>query len=116
MINSQGLRKGKGMLRGQAGADQSRIWDDANSLAINALAFLAADVERLGRFLGATGLGPDNLRSAAQQPGFLAGVLSFIMEDEALTLAFAANAGVEPGRVAAARRTLDASPADAEAL
>jgi hypothetical protein len=37
-------------------------------LAIEALAFLAADETRLTRFLSVTGLGPQNLRRAAAQP------------------------------------------------
>jgi hypothetical protein len=113
MINSQGLMKGKGMARGPSG---SEIWDDAASLAIAALGFLAADEERLGRFLALTGLGPESLRSAAGQPDFLAGVLTHLMEDEPLLLAFAAEAGQRPERVARAQAVLAGPPGDTGAL
>ena len=38
------------------------------NLAVQALAFLAADPERLGRFLAVTGIGPDAIRRAAADP------------------------------------------------
>lgn len=79
---------------------------DAERIAVAALGFLASDEERLGRFLAVTGLGPDNLRQAALQPGFLGQVLGYLAEDEALLLAFAADAGEPPDRVAAAHRAL----------
>ena len=40
----------------------------AENLAIQALSFLAADPERLGRFLAITGIGPDAIRKAAVDP------------------------------------------------
>jgi Protein of unknown function (DUF3572) len=42
----------------------------AESLAIAALAFLAAEPGRLGRFLALTGIGPESIRAAAHQPQF----------------------------------------------
>jgi hypothetical protein len=80
--------------------------EQAQDIAIGALGFLAADPERLGRFLAITGLGPENLRAAASEPGFLGQVLGHLAEDESLLLAFAANAGESPDRVAAAHRLL----------
>ena len=56
----------------------------AEELAISALSFLAEDPETLGRFLGATGLGPETLRAAATEPGFLVAVLEHLMGDESL--------------------------------
>lgn len=84
----------------------SRTAADPEAVAIAALGFIAGDPERLGRFLSLTGIGPETLRSAAGEPGFLARVLDHIAEDEALLLAFAANAGFAPEAVAAARRAL----------
>jgi hypothetical protein len=80
--------------------------DNAETLAINVLAFLAARPEELARFLDLAGLGPGNLRSAAADPVFLGGVASFLLQDEALLLAFAAEASLPPATVAAAARTL----------
>lgn len=76
---------------------------DAESLAIKALAFLAGDPERLGRFLAITGLGPETIRKAASNPGFLAAVLDYLSSDETLLVTFAANAGVAPEKVSQAR-------------
>lgn len=80
--------------------------DNAEMIAARALAFLAADPARLGRFLAVTGLGPQTLRASAREPQFLAQVLQFIGEDESLLIAFAANEGLEPKTVAAARERL----------
>src|SRR5262245_58106192 len=47
----------------------------AERLAIAALAFIAEEPERLGRFLALTGIGPESIRTAAHEPQFLLGVL-----------------------------------------
>ncbi|HVV92163.1 MAG TPA: DUF3572 domain-containing protein [Hyphomicrobiales bacterium] len=80
----------------------------ANALGARALGFLAADPERLGRFLALSGIDPRHIREAAQSPHFLAGVLDHMLADEAgLLLPFAAEASVSPEEVAAARIALD---------
>jgi hypothetical protein len=78
----------------------------AEKLAIQALGFIAADRERLGRFLAATGIGPGDIRAAAREPLFLAGVLDHVTSDEKLLLAFAADAGTAPQAVARAQSAL----------
>jgi Protein of unknown function (DUF3572) len=82
------------------------------AMAIAALTFLAADPERLTRFLSVTGLGPNNLRGAAADPGFCGGVLEYLLADEPLLLAFAGDAGFEPGDVARAHQGLSGPPPD----
>lgn len=84
----------------------------ALSVAIAALTFLAADPERLTKFLSMTGLGPHNLRGAAADPGFCGSVLDYLLADEPLLLAFAADAGFEPGDVARAHQGLGEPPPD----
>lgn len=79
---------------------------DAESIAVAALSFIASDAERLGKFLSLTGIGPDTLRQAAREAGFLGQVMGFLIEDEALLLAFAADLGENPVRVAAAHALL----------
>ncbi|MTI16386.1 DUF3572 family protein [Rhodobacteraceae bacterium RKSG542] len=79
----------------------------AEEIAIKALSYLAGEPEQLGRFLSLAGIGPQDIRSAAQQPEFLAGLLSFYMSDEQLLLAFTETAGVRPTMIAAARFALD---------
>ena len=78
----------------------------AEELAISALAYLAGNPEALGRFLSLTGIGPADLRAAAREPGFLAGVLEFFLADESMLLAFVEDAQVRPTMVAAARHML----------
>jgi hypothetical protein len=85
---------------------QSTSVDSARSLAVGALAFIAADSDRLNRFLSLTGLGPDNLRTAAADPAFLGSVLDYLVGDEALLVDFAADAGLEPEAVARAHAIL----------
>ncbi len=80
--------------------------DEAEAIAIKAIGHIAADDERLGRFLALTGIDPGELRRAAAQPGFLAAVLDHIAGYEPDLLAFATQAGIPPERVAAARAVL----------
>ena len=54
----------------------------AEMLAIQALAFIVEVPERLDRFLGLTGIEPSQIRDAAREPGFLAGVLEHMLADE----------------------------------
>ncbi len=77
------------------------------SMAVSALAFVGSDAARLERFLSVTGLGPHNLRGAAADPGFYGSVLDYVLADEPLLLAFAADSGFEPGDVVLARQRLN---------
>jgi uncharacterized protein DUF3572 len=88
--------------------------DRAEALAIQALTFIAGDSERLGRFLAVTGIGPAQIRSAAGQPGFLAGVLEYMASDERLIGAFASEAGLDPGDVGKAHAALAGTPWERE--
>ncbi|MBX6425837.1 MAG: DUF3572 domain-containing protein [Variibacter sp.] len=78
----------------------------AELLAVEALGFIAADAERLGRFLVLTGLEPATVRTAARDPAFLAAVLDHIVGDEALLLAFARDSGLDPGEIVRGCRIL----------
>ena len=82
----------------------------AEIVAIQALSFVAGDPERLGVFLAETGIGPETLRSAAADPRFLAGVLDFVLRDDATVKAFAAASDLDPTTIAAAREVLVENP------
>ncbi|MEE9388842.1 MAG: DUF3572 domain-containing protein [Paracoccaceae bacterium] len=57
--------------------------DSAETLAIQALGWLATNEELLPIFLGATGSSTDDLRSRAQDPDFLVSLLDFLtMNDD----------------------------------
>ncbi|WP_274628921.1 DUF3572 domain-containing protein [Arvimicrobium flavum] len=80
--------------------------DSAENLAISALVFIAEDPELLPRFLAITGISASMIRTAASEPGFLAGILGFILAHEPTLLRFAEHAGVDPGLVGQALRAL----------
>ncbi len=78
----------------------------AEELAGEILGFLAADAERLRRFLDLTGLTPETLRSAARAPGFATGLLDYLGSDDRLLIAFAGEKALDPARLEAARLRL----------
>jgi hypothetical protein len=80
--------------------------EPAEDLAVAGFAFLAADSRRLGRFLEFSGLEVAALRAATREPDFLAGVLDHICAEEEVLIAFAAEAGIAPHAVVAARDAL----------
>ena len=84
-------------------------WEMAETLAIEALQFIAREADALARFLAASGLGPSTLRRAAADPQFLLGVLDFLLSDESLLVAFATRAAISPERIGQARRALVAA-------
>jgi hypothetical protein len=75
----------------------------AETLAIQALGFIAEEPDRLAAFLAETGLSPDSIRESASQPHFLLGVLEHMLSNESLLVAFADSAGINPADVARAR-------------
>jgi hypothetical protein len=83
--------------------------EEAEGLAIQALAFIAGDGERLGRFLAVTGIGPAEIRTAAREPDFLIGVLDYMASDEQLIGAFAAEADLDPSDIERGRVVLGGS-------
>lgn len=80
--------------------------ENAEALAIQALGFVAADPELLPRFLAISGIEAQAIRQAAREPGFLAGVLQFIVAHEPTLLRFSQASGIPPQQVAAALRAL----------
>jgi hypothetical protein len=86
----------------------------AEHVAIQALTFIANDGERLGRFLAVTGIGPTEIRAAAREPRFLAGVLEHLAGDEKMLLEFAKSADIDPVTVMFALEALGGRNADHE--
>ena len=85
---------------------------EAADLARGVLVFLAADIDRLGRFLAVTGIGPAEIRERVDDRAFLAGILDYILSDEPLLLIHAEEAGVSPESFAAARQALPGAVID----
>lgn len=80
--------------------------DAATTLAIAALSFLAAEPDRIGRFLALSGIGPESLRVAAQDREFLVGVLDHLASEETLLIGFAEQNEIDPEQVMRAREAL----------
>jgi hypothetical protein len=80
--------------------------NDAEGIALAALAFLAEDPSRLGRFLALTGLGPEELKLRVGAPQTFAAVLEHLLGDETLLLVFASSKGVSPEQLAPAHALL----------
>ena len=78
----------------------------AQELAINALGWLAGQPEPLDRFLALSGLGPHNLREAANDASFLGAVLDYLIADEPLLMAFASDQALRPQTIVESRRHL----------
>lgn len=83
---------------------------DAEAIAIRALGFLVSEPERLGQFLSLTGLGPDTVRNAAQDPHFLESVLDHIAADESLLISLAEHLSMKPETIAQAHALMTAPP------
>jgi Protein of unknown function (DUF3572) len=92
--------------RRQVGIDAEPQAEPATALAIAALRFVADDPERLRTFLSLTGIDPQAIRAAAQEPGFLLGVLDHLAGDESLLIEFAQQNEIDPDEVRAARSVL----------
>lgn len=79
---------------------------DPSALALNSIAFLAADPTRLERFCALSGMLEADLRNALNSPQFHGFVLDYLLQDESLLLAFAGEQGVDPASILQARRKL----------
>jgi hypothetical protein len=80
--------------------------DKALVLSLRALAWVASDSTRFGLFLAESGIGPADLRQAAGDPAFLAGVLDHVLANEQLLLAFCQAENIPPTMPAEARNLL----------
>jgi len=78
----------------------------AETVALQALAHVVGETEARERFLALSGADRATLRAEAGNAAFLAGVLDFVLGDEALLLAFCDAAGLAPETPARARAAL----------
>ncbi|BCH59952.1 hypothetical protein RvVAR0630_25760 [Agrobacterium vitis] len=76
--------------------------EHAEQTAIAVLGWLASEPDMLGRFLSLTGLEPQQLRLAINDPEFLAGLLEFLMQHEPTLLEFCSATQTRPEDVIAA--------------
>jgi hypothetical protein len=78
----------------------------ATEIARDALLWLTGRPNDLARFLALSGAGPGDLRRRAGDPEFLGFLLDFLLESDALVLAFVAEAGLAADAPARARAAL----------
>ena len=81
--------------------------NDAQALALAALAATLTDARRAERFLAVTGLSPDGIRSRLGDPAMLAACLAFLEAHEPDLLAVAEAVGTKPETLVRARADLE---------
>ena len=80
--------------------------DQAEALALQALAHVISDDELLAAFMYVSGVTPDALRAGLGDPTILGSVLDFILQEDARVLAFAESIGIDPRLPDMARQML----------
>jgi hypothetical protein len=80
--------------------------DEAETIAIQALGFLAEEPNRIGRFLSLTGMEPGTLMEGAETAAVQVALLDHLLGDESLLMVFSGHAGLNPDAVAEARALL----------
>ncbi len=81
--------------------------ENAEILALEALAWLAGQEGGLERFLAASGSDPASLKAAAGDPGTARALLEFLLANEDLLLAFCESTSARPQAIHAALRRLE---------
>ena len=80
--------------------------DFAETIALQALGWLAANEELLPIFMGATGTSTDDLRGRAGEPDFSCSVLDFLMMDDAWVIEVCDMQGLPYDQLMRARQSL----------
>ncbi len=80
--------------------------DTAETLALQALGWLASNDDLLPAFLGSTGATEDDVRARATDPVFLGAVFDFLMMDDAWVISFCDAHALPYERIMQARAAL----------
>ena len=80
--------------------------EQAQAIALQALAFIASEESALIGLMNLSGLSPAALKDQAADPQFLAGVMDFVLTDESLLLAFCKAMDLPPETPLRVRRAL----------
>jgi len=80
--------------------------EQAETIALQAIAFIGQEERALNGLLAQTGMGLDDLRENMQDPAFLGGILDFLLSDESALLAFCEAIEIAPEFLIRARRCL----------
>ncbi len=84
--------------------------DDAETLALRALAHVAAKEDLFLRFVALTGMSVDEVRARIGDGATLGAILDFVLGDESLVIEFTAACELPPETVAKARALLPGAP------
>ena len=87
---------------------RARSTNDAETLALSALAATLTDERRARRFLDLSGIDTEELRLRASEPALLAALLRFLEAHEPDLMDVADAIGVKPAELVAAREDLEA--------
>ena len=87
---------------------RARSTNDAETLALSALAATLTDERRARRFLDLSGIDTEELRLRAAEPALLAALLRFLEAHEPDLIDVADAIGVKPAELVAARENLEA--------
>lgn len=82
------------------------ITETAETIALQALAFLLKDEKLLENFLANSGLTPQDLKTRFREPELLGAVLDALLTDDEVLLEFCNHATLSPETVIKARRAL----------
>jgi hypothetical protein len=86
----------------------SHTGNDAPTIALRALGWILGDPPRASRFLGITGLEPENLRERINDPALHAAVVAFLAGHEADLIDCARDLELPPEAIQRAARELGA--------
>ena len=80
--------------------------EQAEIIALNALAYLAGQEEAMTRFAALSGVALADIQARADDPEMLAGVLDFLLSDDALVTEFCQTHDLSPELPQTARQAL----------
>jgi hypothetical protein len=92
----------RSLLKSRASLDRQQ----AETLALQALAYLAEDKQRIQKFLQLTGVDAADLPALAPRPRFLLAVLDHLAGDEELLVNFSRTLAIGPEKIGLARHAL----------
>lgn len=80
--------------------------ESAETLALQAVSWLAGDAETLNQFLNETGASLASLVGDLKRPAFLGAVLDFVLGTDERVIALSGHLGIRPEQVVLARAHL----------
>jgi hypothetical protein len=91
----------------KAGRPKALTREAAETIAIQAIGFLAEEPNRIGRFMSLTGMELETLVAGAETSPVQVAVLDYLLSDESLLMVFSGHAALDPPAISAARALLD---------